>query len=261
MSALCLYALLDAPPAGELGAGLAGEPLAVLPVAGLAVVAGEMTGRPAPSAAALAAYDAVIRRLAASAPALLPFRFGQAVDGPAALAAALLPRAAELQAALARVAGCCQMTLRIFAGTDAEPSGEPASGEPEPSPAAVGPGTRYLEARRSAERSVLTLPGVAELRAALQPLIREERLEPRVDAIRLEPRVHAARLEPGHPGRLLLSVHDLVPAAAAEEYRARVEAARLAMTSGARVAVSGPWPPYAFGAAAVPSLSAPASPR
>jgi len=259
VSALYLYALLDAASisvepgasACDLGAGLAGEPLIVLPAAGLAVAAGEMASTPAPSTAALAAHDAVVRRLAALAPAVLPFRFGQAVAGPEALAAALSPRAAELREALSRVAGCVQMTLRIF--------GDPR--EPEqtlPAPAA-GPGTRYLEARREAERAPLRLPDVAELRAALLPLVREERLER-----------HG-------PGRLLISAHDLVPAAAAAEYRARVEAARARMASegpagssagvgsevdaSVSVAVSGPWPPYAFGEAALPPLPPPAGGR
>lgn len=256
MSALYLYALLDAAPApaepeasaGGLGAGLAGEPLSILSAAGLAVAAGEMASAPAPSAAALAAHDAVVRRLAARAPAVLPFRFGQTVGGPEALAAALSPRAAELRDALSRVAGCVQMTLRVF-GDPREPD-RSASAAP-----AAGPGTRYLEARREAERAPLRLPGIAELRAALLPLVREERLER-----------HG-------PGRLLLSAHDLVPAAAAAEYRATVEAARARMASrrpagssaevsaAVDVSVSGPWPPYAFGEAALPPLSPPAGGR
>ncbi len=255
MSALYLYALCDAPAlaaasgdaAGAgLGTGLAGEALAVHRLGDLAVVAGEVAAAPAPSAAALAAHDAVVRRLAAIAPAVLPCRFGQLVADRAALDAALTPRLAELRAAVSRVAGCVQMTLRIFAGAADEIGGEtaaePITEQEENPPTAGGPGRRYLEARRTAERSAgraaLDLPAVAALRAALLPLVKEEMLEP-----------HG-------PGRLLLSVHDLVPATSAAEYRTRVESARRRTTTGPRVAVSGPWPPYAFGGAPAAAISA-----
>ncbi len=243
MSALYLYALVAEPPAGlgELGAGLAGGAVRVVGAAGLRVACGEMEEPPEPTAAALAAHDAVVRRLAAAAPAVLPFRFGQRVADPAALAVALAPRAAELAAALARVAGCVQMTLRVFAG-DADTADTADTAVPAAAAAAetevdagTGPGARYLAARLRRERSPLALPGVAALRAALRPLVRAERLER-----------HG-------PGRLLLSVHDLVPAEAAAGYRAEVEAAssRRLAEGGPRVTLSGPWPPYAFGAAAL----------
>jgi hypothetical protein len=245
VSALYLYALLDAPPLSPgdagLGTGLAGEPLLLLPAlpeAGLLVACGEMEAPPAAMATALAAHDAVVRRLASAAPAVLPFRFGQHVADRGALAAALAPRAAELAVALVRVAGCMQMTLRIF-GDPAPGAGDGVESEGEAAPSA-GPGTRYLAARRRAERGALALPGIAELRAALRPLVRAERLER-----------HG-------PGRLLLSVHDLVPADAAAGYRAEVEAARARIgrsPAGPQVTVSGPWPPYAFGDAALPALA------
>jgi len=232
VSALYLYTLVAAEPAGEvsgLGAGLAGEPLRLLDAAGLRVACGEMASPPAPTAETLAGHDAVVRRLAAAFPAALPFRFGQHAADPAALAAALAPRAAELAAALVRVAGCVQMTLRVFG--EAAEGEEAEAGEAEAE--AAGPGTRYLAARLRRERSALALPGVAELRAALRPLVRAERLER-----------HG-------PGRLLLSVHELVPAEAAAGYRARVAAESARRREGPRVTVSGPWPPYAFGSAAL----------
>jgi len=193
-----------------------------------------MEAPPAATAAALAGHDAVVRRLGAVAAAVLPFRFGQHAGDPAALEAALSPRAAELAAALVRVAGCVQMTLRVFGDQAGDEAGAAAEdGTESGGTEGAGPGTRYLAARRRRERSALALPGVAELRAALRPLVRAERLER-----------HG-------PGRLLLSVHDLVPAEAAAGYRAEVEAASARRPSGPRVTVSGPWPPYAFGEAAL----------
>jgi hypothetical protein len=235
VSGLYLYALVgDLPRTADLGAGLAGEPLRLIDAAGLDVACGEIDAPPAPTAAALAAHDTAVRRLAEIAPAVLPFRFGQRAADPAALAAALAPRAAELGAALVRVAGCVQMTLRVFGDDAGGGPAEPAGDEPAVESEEAGPGTRYLAARRLRERSALALPVVAELRAALRPLVRAERLER-----------HGR-------GRLLLSVHDLVPAEAAAGYRARVEAASARRRGeGPRVTVSGPWPPYAFGAAAL----------
>jgi Gas vesicle synthesis protein GvpL/GvpF len=243
VSALYLYALLAAEPTAggpgaELGAGLAGEPLRLVAAAGLRVACGEVEAPPVATAAALAAHDAVVRRLGAAAAAVLPFRFGQHASDPAALDAALSPRAAELAAALVRVAGCVQMTLRVFGNQAGDQAGDEAGAAAEDETVSggaegAGPGTRYLAARRRRERSALALPGVAELRAALRPLVRAERLER-----------HG-------PGRLLLSVHDLVPAEAAAGYRAEVEAASARRPSGPRVTVSGPWPPYAFGEAAL----------
>ncbi|HVR98847.1 MAG TPA: GvpL/GvpF family gas vesicle protein, partial [Thermoanaerobaculia bacterium] len=76
MSPLYVSALVDEEPAGSLGAGLAGEPLTVLRCGGVAAVTGEQAAAPSPSPAALARHDEVVRRLAESAPAVLPARFG-----------------------------------------------------------------------------------------------------------------------------------------------------------------------------------------
>jgi hypothetical protein len=158
---------------------------------------------------ALAAHDAVVRRLADRFEALLPVRFGEKVRDEADLAKLLIPRAPKLSEALERVRGCAQMTLRVFG--DPEPAQEPGQG---------GPGTRYLEARRRAR----SLPEIAPLLDALQPLLRADRTERREQGALLGTAYHLVRRED-------------VPA-----YLSIVRG----VETGRRVAISGPWPPYAF---------------
>lgn len=90
-------------------------------------------------------------------------------------------------------------------------------GDPAPLPELQGgPGTRYLEARRRA----YSLPEIGPLLERLRPLVRAERIE-RKDQ-----------------GRLLGTVYHLVRR---EDLQAYKEASK-----DDRVAVSGPFPPYAF---------------
>jgi hypothetical protein len=229
VSPLYLYALADVAPNPAdtpLGEGLAGEPLAVVPSAGLFAVIGEIAARPVVTAAALARHDETVRRLAGLLPALLPARFGEWLPDARALAEALAPRAGEIVRALTLVEGCVQMTLRVF-GTAATPEAvapieEAAAGA---AGAAGGPGTRYLTARRRAANP--GIPEVAALREALRPFVRAERIE---------------RHE---KGQLLASAHDLVRREEAGEY-VRIVQGPAGALAGRKVTVSGPWPPYAF---------------
>jgi hypothetical protein len=179
---------------------------------------GEVDGAPAVTARNLRAHDAAVRRLARRVDALLPARFGSVVEGEAALREALRPRGAELSEALRLVAGCEQMTLRVFGGGRA-PS-PPAAVEP---PRGLGPGARYLAARLRARR----VPEIEPLRRALGALVRAERAER-----------HATR-------PLIASVYHLVPRGRARAYRAALLRTRRDLGS-VTVRASGPWAPYAF---------------
>jgi hypothetical protein len=216
---LYLYALVDDGPAAPLGEGIAGEPLRLLECGGIAAVTGEIPERPRPARATLQAQDAVMRRLADSFGALLPARFGEAFAAESALAGRIAPRSRQLADALNLVRGCVQMNLRVFG--DPEPAPEPG---PEPS---GGPGTRFLAGRRRRYQRARSLPEIAPLSEALRPLLRAERVER-----------HAA-------GPLLGTAFHLVPRPQTAAYLAVLEAARERL-GGRRVAVSGPWPPYAF---------------
>lgn len=223
MTRLWLYAVTPGPEAPPLAPrGLAGEPLRALGCGDLFAVVGE-PGEVAVDAAALAGHDRTVRALAASAAALLPARFGQRFDGEDEVRALVARRADELAAALERVAGCVQMTLRVATSRPPEPPAVPA---PETT---ASPGTRYLEERRRLARELREVPEIAALRQALAPLLQAER------TVR-------------HATPPLLATHyGLLRPAAEAEYRRQV-AAQAALTPELSLSVSGPWPPYAFAA-------------
>lgn len=221
-----LYALVDEEPSGPLGAGIADEPLRVLPQGKLAAVTGEIQDRPRPDRETLERQAAVIRRLAGLFGAILPARFGEIFADETALANRLAPRESEVSEALSLVRGCVQMTLRVFGDPEPDPG-------PEAAPAG-GPGTRYLAARRREIERAHSLPEIEPLRAALRPLLRAERIE----------RHEAA-------GPLLGTAYHLVTRGDAGAYLATLEAAKERI-GGRRVAATGPWPPYAFAPEAAP---------
>lgn len=225
---LYLYALARAGAGAPLGSGLAGEPLRWLEAGPVAAVIGEIAA-PAVTPEALAAHDAVVRRLAERLPALLPARFGQTVPDEGTLSAWIAVREREVVEALALVDGRVQMTLRVFAGPDAPDSELPP--EPPRSDPDLGPGARYLHARRDAAARARALPEIAPLREALRPLLRAERVE---------------RADPGRaPGRLRATAYDLIDRGAADAY-ARTVAETAPRLAGWKVTATGPWPPYAF---------------
>jgi Gas vesicle synthesis protein GvpL/GvpF len=228
VSGLYCYAFLDRPPPERPKLrGLRGEPLRLVRGPGFVLVGGEMPDLPPVTAVTLRGHDATVRRLAATVPAVLPFRFGALVpDGPA-LVRQLGGVAALVRAALRLVADREQMTIRI-AGRRARGR---AAATPQHRGPVGGPGSRYL--RRRAGLEAREVPALASLRAALSDLILAERVE------------RAPRAGP-----LRASVHHLIPRGRAPAYRRRVR--RAATASGAAVTISGPWPPYAFAAELLP---------
>lgn len=228
MSGLYLYGIVDAGPEA-LGHGLAGEALRRVGGGPRAVV-GEPPEPPRPEPASLAAHDAVVRRLAEQAPALLPARFGQWLPDERALTDWLAAHARELAESLAQVAGCVQMTLRVYGETELEPQrpSETPAEIPIESRIEAGPGTRYLEQRRRDVEREHSLPEIAPLREALRPLLKAERIE-----------------RPATPGRLRATAYDLIARDVSGDY-SRIVAEVAPDLPDWRVTVSGPWPPYAF---------------
>jgi hypothetical protein len=231
---LYLYALARAGSGASLGAGIAGEPLRRLEVGPVAALLGEAA--PAMTPEALAAHDAVVRRLAESLPALLPARFGQTVPDERTLSHWIASRECDILEALALVEGCVQMTLRVFAGPEA-----PDAAPPEPTPIAgdLGPGARYLYERREAAARARALPEIAPLREALRPYLKAERVE------RANPSQNKT------PGPLLATAYDLVAREEAGAY-ARIVAETAPRLNGWKVTATGPWPPYAFAPGVLP---------
>jgi len=221
-SGLYIYGIVGAEPSEPLGLGISGEDLRLIGDGGVRVVAGEMDEAPRPEPATLTAHDAIVRRLADLTPALLPARFGQWLPDEPSVTGWLAAHGPELTEALAQVAGCVQMTLRVYGDSPAK-EGPP---EPEPAPAG-GAGTRYLAERRRKVERERSLPEIAPLREALRPLLRGERIE-----------------RPAAAGRLRATAYDLIARGAAGDYsRIVTETAPL---TGWHVTASGPWPPYAF---------------
>jgi hypothetical protein len=219
VSGVYLYALLGGPPVETPGAGVCDEPLRLVDLGGPLALVGDVTATLPPSPTTLTAQDALLRRLAPGVDAILPARFGTLLADDAALVQALAPRRSELTEALARVAGCEQMTLRVW--------GEQAASISETESAGSGPGARYLAARRRARQ----VPELDILRVRLGALVRDERTE-RHDR-----------------PPLLATVQHLISRGESARYLAEVDAAGPQLSPW-RVTVTGPWLPYAFGEAA-----------
>ena len=145
--------------------------------------------------------------IADALPAVLPVRYGTLMPEPE-LAIVLHARKQSLLAALRRVRGRVQMTLRL---TDVSLPAKPVK---------ASSGRAYLRALAVRERAI---PGFDSVRSALQSWIDEERVDRRGQVV---------------------SVYHLVPRRAAAAY-ART-AARSMKESGLHGVVSGPFPPYAF---------------
>jgi len=157
-----------------------------------------------------------MRELAARFPALLPARFGTSVDEDE-LMFILSTRRASLARALIAVRGRVQMTIRVLARATAEDRGiMPVPEEP----AGAVTGRDYLAGKARAARAVA---GFEPVRAAVARWVRDERVERRGG---------------------VSSVYHLIPRSSTVAYRRAVRTA--AASSGLRLLVSGPWPPYAF---------------
>jgi hypothetical protein len=170
--------------------------------------------RPPVSEAALRSQHEIVTRLAESVDAILPARFGAFVE-PAELEALVALRRERIVRTLALVSGRIQMTVRTF-----RPDSPGESRNAQPVSTKPMSGTEYLVQRRGA---VPRLGGAAAcISTALAPLVREERRYP-------------------GEGRVEWTLYHLVDRTTLPRYESEIAA----FTSPA-VAVTGPWPPFAF---------------
>ena len=130
---LCVYAIVGRRFGRRVamrGIRAGGARLRAVNAAATSAMVAERTGPLLPTVRALRAHDAVVRRTARIAPAVLPVRFGTLVASERSLVALLDEWSDELLTALALVDRRCQMTLRLFAPAGVVPlsGGERRSG-------------------------------------------------------------------------------------------------------------------------------------
>ena len=213
---LCLYALLgDRPSAVPDG-------IRILACGQLYAAVADVDNEPAVEEATLRGHERIVRQLADHVDSILPVRFGSVMPDEESLYRLVQRREMEWRPALALVAGREQMTLRLFA--EASSKAEELIEEND----GMGPGSRYL-AKKLRER------GRHEVTEAL------EKLRPLLALL-----VKAERIQYQDKPPLLASVYHLIERGESARYIEAVEGVESA-GSAVRVAVSGPWPPYAFG--------------
>ncbi|MGH9409574.1 MAG: GvpL/GvpF family gas vesicle protein [Vicinamibacterales bacterium] len=210
---LYVFALVDRVPRDGAGAGIGG-PVTFRKVAGAFAAVERRADVPPIEFGLLRKHQTVVSRLAARVPAILPVRFGTLVS-PVELHELLDERDDELAEAFAYVRHRVQFTWRTR--TKRRPVG------PGPGAALIQSGTEYL--RRAARSANPPVPAMFRpVRAQLRPLIAGEKYEPAAGT-------RGARL------------YHLVEARAAAEYAKRASHIQDARRT---LAVSGPWPPFAF---------------
>ena len=224
---VCVYALITPSRLSRRVKGVAGEPLRAMTVDGIVAVVGEVRRPPAASTRNLRRFASIVESIAGGASAILPARFGSTFTDVTELMLVLRSRRGSIRERLRAVRGRAQMTIRLV-GSDPD-DGSIRGQTPMVGRSGVRPrnkatqGTRYLQEQLAKMRTAREIPELAPVRAAVQRLVREERVERR---------------------RSIATVHHLIPRAAAGRYGAAV--ARAAAENGVRLTVSGPWAPYAF---------------
>jgi len=181
--------------------------------AGVHAAIERVTRRPAVTEDELRAQHDIVLKIAGVVKGILPVRFGAMIDA-SELETVLSMRRDSIHQAFERVSGRVQMTVRVFGpGVVMAPRIEPS--------AKPGSGAAYLDQRRSQAAGIPT-GDAALVSQAMRSLVAEERTEL-------------------GQGRVLWTLYHLVDRSALPGYE-RAIASFVSPT----VAVSGPWPPFAF---------------
>lgn len=188
----------------------------VMPVAGVFVALERMAEWPRLSEDALRRQHDIVVALHRSTDAILPVRFGALLDVDE-LTEVMRLRRRILARALARVRGREQMTIRIFG---------PRSAPQRDSGIASSSGIDYLRQRAASARPALTA-GAKRIVEAVASLATAQTID-------------AGR------GEVQVTINHLVRRGVEARYRRLVMSRAATMTPAPKVAVSGPWPPFAF---------------
>jgi hypothetical protein len=211
--AVSLYAICGGEAQPHPGTGLGGQTLRVIRSAGLGALVSDNPAAPRPGLgeAELWQHERAIEELMA-ANDVLPVRFGETLESESAVRAMLESRREEFEAALQRIAGACELSVRA-AWREDTPTG------------ALQSGTSYLAARADAESRAAAL--ARQLQRRLAPFSRASRLR-RVP----QPSFTLACA--------FLVARSMVSGFMAEVGRVDSE------VSDTTLVCTGPWPPYSF---------------
>lgn len=214
------------------GAGVGGAKPFLIEGGGVCAVVSEFADeRVAVTRENLRAHNRVVGRvLAETTP--LPFRFGTLVT-PVRLERYVDDNREALLAALARVRGCVEMSVKIMWETEAVRREVETRVEARPS-ATAGPGAAYLASKRRAMAGSEALRAKAdEIATWLAGVVGDAARETRVEVA---------------PEReLVVRAAHLVERVRVGEYRERLRAARVDERGRElRFLTSGAWPPYSF---------------
>ena len=201
------------PPAPGMG---------VVAAHGLAAVfsPAEETGL-APSVSSVLAFEKVVEAMHAKQ-AVIPLRYGCLMESEPAIVRMLRDHRQEYEALLGRLRGMTEMGIRVLCPARPESSPEPLS----------TPGAAYLATLRNRYDSGSSL-APEENRLA-------DRIAVSLSGCYLEQQRESS---PAGPERLL-SLYFLTPRDGVERFRNRVRQIR--PPAGAKLLLSGPWPPYNF---------------
>jgi hypothetical protein len=210
MSALYVFALTSGPAPALRHAN---RRIEFVEVAGVHAAIERVARRPEISEEALRSQHDIVMKIAGSVNAILPVRFGAFVDDRE-LDTIVSMRLGPIRETLEKVAGRVQMTVRVFAsGGSPAPRAEPGREQ--------GSGAAYLEKRRQDATGVPTGEAAA-ISQAVRTLVADERTQ-------------------RGQGRMRWTLYHLVDRSVLPQYERTI-----APFVSPIVAVSGPWPPFAF---------------
>jgi len=188
---------------------------------GLAAVVSQDEWDEPPTVARLLAFERVVESIHARQTAL-PLRYGCRMESEAEILRLLEERREEYEALLKRLRGMTEMGIRLL---------WPARAYPQPA-AAASPGAAYLASLRQRYAVGNTLMP-EEVEAA-------QRIAGLLGGLFAEQRNEVSSSPQGR----LLSLAFLTPRARVEEFRGK--AREITPPGGAKLLLSGPWPPYSF---------------